>query len=264
MAKVAFVGLGGWATWMAGISGESGHEVTVYNRTAAKAEKWWPSMVAAARRTPRRRRRAGSPPRSSRRNADPGEPGKDGIFAGVEKGASSSTNTLPGGHRPRVHAEAKKGGFRRAGPGVAPARRERRAHQMCGGDEGPFRRARKVMRPCPRLHAARRLRLRAARQDGEPDLHRRRGNSRKRQLRAESRPRRRKADRHHISKGAAQSCSWRIAGKTMTAANTSASPADRMRKDRHLSQRRRRNGARPGSPAVDQFYAQVQKMGGKR
>ncbi len=50
MAKVAFLGLGVMGYPMAGHLAAAGHEVTVYNRTAAKAEAW----VAAARR-PRRR-----------------------------------------------------------------------------------------------------------------------------------------------------------------------------------------------------------------
>src|SRR5690242_137948 len=41
MAKVAFVGLGVMGYPMAGhLKAKGGHEVTVYNRTAAKAEKW--------------------------------------------------------------------------------------------------------------------------------------------------------------------------------------------------------------------------------
>src|SRR6201993_4700081 len=41
MAKVAFLGLGVMGYPMAGhLKTKGGHEVTVYNRTAAKAEKW--------------------------------------------------------------------------------------------------------------------------------------------------------------------------------------------------------------------------------
>ena len=50
MAKVAFVGLGVMGYPMAGhLKTKGGHEVTVYNRTAAKAEKW----VSPARRQKR-------------------------------------------------------------------------------------------------------------------------------------------------------------------------------------------------------------------
>ena len=41
MAKVAFLGLGVMGYPMAGhLKNKGGHEVTVYNRTAAKAEAW--------------------------------------------------------------------------------------------------------------------------------------------------------------------------------------------------------------------------------
>ena len=40
MAKVAFIGLGVMGFPMAGHLAKAGHEVTVYNRTAAKAESW--------------------------------------------------------------------------------------------------------------------------------------------------------------------------------------------------------------------------------
>ncbi|MEM6667298.1 MAG: NAD(P)-dependent oxidoreductase [Pseudomonadota bacterium] len=40
MAKVAFIGLGVMGYPMAGYIAKAGHDVTVYNRTTAKAEKW--------------------------------------------------------------------------------------------------------------------------------------------------------------------------------------------------------------------------------
>jgi 3-hydroxyisobutyrate dehydrogenase len=40
MAKVAFIGLGVMGFPMAGHLAKAGHEVTVYNRTRAKAERW--------------------------------------------------------------------------------------------------------------------------------------------------------------------------------------------------------------------------------
>ena len=41
MAKVAFLGLGVMGYPMAGhLKNKGGHEVTVYNRTTAKAEQW--------------------------------------------------------------------------------------------------------------------------------------------------------------------------------------------------------------------------------
>ncbi|MDO7729421.1 MAG: NAD(P)-binding domain-containing protein, partial [Loktanella sp.] len=40
MTKIAFLGLGVMGYPMAGHLAAAGHEVTVYNRTAAKAEAW--------------------------------------------------------------------------------------------------------------------------------------------------------------------------------------------------------------------------------
>ncbi|MGB0689333.1 MAG: NAD(P)-binding domain-containing protein, partial [Candidatus Puniceispirillum sp.] len=40
MAKVAFLGLGVMGFPMAGHIATAGHDVTVYNRTASKAENW--------------------------------------------------------------------------------------------------------------------------------------------------------------------------------------------------------------------------------
>ena len=40
MSKVSFIGLGVMGYPMAGYISKAGHNVTVYNRTKAKAEKW--------------------------------------------------------------------------------------------------------------------------------------------------------------------------------------------------------------------------------
>jgi len=52
MAKVAFLGLGVMGYPMAGHLRSAGHEVTVYNRTATKAEKWASEHGGAAATTP--------------------------------------------------------------------------------------------------------------------------------------------------------------------------------------------------------------------
>ncbi len=54
MAKVAFVGLGVMGYPMAGhLKAKGGHEVTVYNRTGAKAEKWVAQFGGASAPTPK-------------------------------------------------------------------------------------------------------------------------------------------------------------------------------------------------------------------
>ena len=52
MAKVAFLGLGVMGYPMAGHLVKAGHEVTVYNRTFAKAEAWAAQHGGTARKTP--------------------------------------------------------------------------------------------------------------------------------------------------------------------------------------------------------------------
>ena len=53
MAKCAFLGLGVMGYPMAGHLKAAGHEVTVYNRTHAKAEDWSAQHGGQAARTPR-------------------------------------------------------------------------------------------------------------------------------------------------------------------------------------------------------------------
>jgi 3-hydroxyisobutyrate dehydrogenase len=54
MAKVAFLGLGVMGFPMAGhLAAKGGHEVTVYNRTAEKAEKWVAQYGGRRAATPR-------------------------------------------------------------------------------------------------------------------------------------------------------------------------------------------------------------------
>src|SRR5262245_29102720 len=54
MAKVAFLGLGVMGYPMAGhLKNKGGHEVTVYNRTAAKAEQWAKELGGRAAASPR-------------------------------------------------------------------------------------------------------------------------------------------------------------------------------------------------------------------
>ncbi|MBO6511544.1 MAG: NAD(P)-dependent oxidoreductase, partial [Roseibium sp.] len=54
MAKVAFIGLGVMGYPMAGyLKTKGGHDVTVYNRTTAKAEKWAKEYGGSFATTPR-------------------------------------------------------------------------------------------------------------------------------------------------------------------------------------------------------------------
>ena len=55
MAKVAFLGLGVMGFPMAGYLAKNGHEVTVYNRTRAKADAWVAKHGGKAADTPKSR-----------------------------------------------------------------------------------------------------------------------------------------------------------------------------------------------------------------
>ena len=52
MAKVSFIGLGVMGYPMAGHISKAGHNVTVYNRTSAKAEKWTKEYKGASAKSP--------------------------------------------------------------------------------------------------------------------------------------------------------------------------------------------------------------------
>ena len=135
MAKVAFIGLGVMGYPMAGHLKAKGHEVTVYNRNAAKAEAW----VAAAWR----RSRAATPADAAKgqeivfacvgndddlRSVTLGE---TGAFAGMEKGAVFVDHTTASaGVARELDAAAKAARLRLrrcAGLGRTGRRRERRA-----------------------------------------------------------------------------------------------------------------------------------------
>ena len=90
MAKVAFLGLGVMGYPMAGHMAKAGHEVTVYNRTAAKAEKWAAEHGGTAAATPREAAQGAEFVMSCVGNDDDLRMvcvGDDGAFAGMDKGA---------------------------------------------------------------------------------------------------------------------------------------------------------------------------------
>ena len=53
MAKVAFIGLGVMGYPMAGHIARGGHDVTVYNRTASKADQWVTEYGGRSEPTPK-------------------------------------------------------------------------------------------------------------------------------------------------------------------------------------------------------------------
>lgn len=109
MARVAFLGLGVMGFPMAGHLAAAGHEVTVYNRTAAKAETW----------SSRHRGRHATTPRAAAKGAEfvmacVGNDddlrqvctGEDGAFAGMVKGAVFVDHTTVSAQVTRELAQA--------------------------------------------------------------------------------------------------------------------------------------------------------------
>ena len=90
MARVAFLGLGVMGYPMAGHLAAKGHEVTVYNRTAAKAEAWVAQHGGAAAATPAAAAEGADVVMACVGNDDDLRAvclGGEGAFAGMRKGA---------------------------------------------------------------------------------------------------------------------------------------------------------------------------------
>ncbi len=145
MAKVAFLGLGVMGYPMAGhLKNKGGHEVTVYNRTAAKSAKWVTQYGGKSAVTPK--------------DAAAGQDfvmmcvgndhdvrevalGANGAFSGVKKGAVFVDHTTASAEIAReLHAEAEKRGFDFVDAPVSGGQAGAEngvLTVMCGGAPGP-------------------------------------------------------------------------------------------------------------------------------
>ena len=151
-AKVSFLGLGVMGFPMAGHLKAKGYDVTVYNRTASKADEWAkkhggrtaPTPAAAARDADFVMVMVGN-------DADVEQVilGKDGALAGAKKGAILVDHTTASADVARkVFEAAKKAGvdFIDAPVSGGQAGAENgKLTVMCGGEAGPFDRAKPVM-----------------------------------------------------------------------------------------------------------------------
>ena len=93
---VAFLGLGVMGYPMAGHLARAGHHVTVYNRTARKAEQWVEEYGGKAARTPREAAAGAQIVFSCVGNDDDLRSvflGADGAFAGMAQGAVAFDDT---------------------------------------------------------------------------------------------------------------------------------------------------------------------------
>lgn len=274
--RVAFLGLGVMGFPMAGHLAAAGHAVTVYNRTFSKAEDWVREFGGKAARTPREAAQEAEIVFCCVGNDDDLRSvvlGDEGALAGMKAGTIFVDHTTASAEVAReLHAQAAgkevgfvdapvSGGQAGAVNGVLTV--------MCGGEQAHF----DAIRPLA-LHFAQAVTLL-----GEPGsgqlckmvnqiciaglvqglseaiaFGKAAGLDMSQVLKV-------------VSKGAAQSWQMENRGVTMVEGKFDFGFAvDWMRKDLGLVlDEARRNGARvPVTALVDQFYADVQKMGGNR
>ena len=277
MAKVAFVGLGVMGYPMAGhLKTKGGHDVTVYNRTSAKGEKWVAQFGGRSAPTPRTAAEGQDFVMACVGNDNDLREvmlGRDGVFAGVRKGAMVVDHTTASAEIAReLHAEAKSRGFDFIDAPVSGGQAGAEngvLTVMCGGEAEPYARAEKVIaayaRACTLLGApgsgqlakmVNQICIAGVVQGLAEALH----FAQKAELDIEKLV-------ATISKGAAQSWQMENRYKTMVAGKFDFGFAvDWMRKDLAicLAEARRNGASLPLTGLVDQFYAQVQKMGGRR
>lgn len=276
MAKCAFIGLGVMGYPMAGHLQKAGHEVTVYNRTTAKAEKWVSEYGGASAATPAEAAKGAEFVFCCVGNDDDLRSvttGDDGMLATMDSGTVLIDNTTASADVAReIYAHAKdkgisfidapvSGGQAGAENGVLTV--------MCGGDQDAFDRAAPVIdafsKSCKLMG-----------ESGSGQLTKmvnqiciaglvqglsegvnfgvKAGLDMSKVLDV-------------ISKGAAGSWQMENRGSTMVKNEFDFGFAvDWMRKDLGIClEESKRNGARlPVTALVDQFYAQVQERGGNR
>jgi 3-hydroxyisobutyrate dehydrogenase len=281
---VAFLGLGVMGYPMAGHLARAGHQVTVYNRTATKSEAWYAEYTGTTGKNSILN--SATTPRQAVQGADlvfccVGNDddlravvlGDDGAFAGMANGAVFVDHTTASANVAReLHALAQARGLNFVDAPVSGGQagaQNGALTVMCGGDRAAFDAA----QPVAMAYAKAFTYL---------------GDSGAGQLAkmvnqiciaglvqglAEAIAFGQKAGLDMnlvldvIGKGAAQSWQMDNRGKTMVADKFDFGFAvDWMRKDLGLVlDEAKRNGARlPATALVDQFYGDVQHMGGRR
>jgi 3-hydroxyisobutyrate dehydrogenase len=274
--KLAFLGLGVMGHPMAGHLARAGHQVTVFNRTASKAQAWGDEYKGDYAPTPRQAVAGAELVFCCVGNDDDLRSvvlGDDGAFAGMQKGAVFIDHTTASAEVAReLYAAAQAHGLHFIDAPVSGGQAgavNGALTVMCGGDAAPF----DAMKPVAMNFAKAVTRI---------------GDSGAGQLAkmvnqvaiaglvqglSEAIAFGQKAGLDMplvldvIGKGAAQSWQMDNRGKTMVEGKFDFGFAvDWMRKDLGLVlDEARRNGALlPVTALVDQFYGDVQAMGGKR
>ncbi|PSK86127.1 3-hydroxyisobutyrate dehydrogenase [Limimaricola soesokkakensis] len=152
MAKLTFLGLGVMGYPMAGHLAKAGHKVTVYNRTTAKAEAWAREHGGQHAATPREAAQGAEIVFACVGNDDDLRSvcaGDDGAFAGMEAGALFVDHTTVSAAVTRelaAAADAKGVGFVDAPVSGGQAGAENgQLSVMCGGAQDHFDRAEPVI-----------------------------------------------------------------------------------------------------------------------
>ena len=274
--KVAFIGLGVMGYPMAGHLARAGHTVTVYNRSSAKAAAWVGEFGGTHKPTPREAAQGADIVFACVGNDDDLRSitlGADGAFAGMSPGAVFVDHTTASADVAReLYSAAKALGIAFVDAPVSGGQagaQNGALTVMCGGDATAF----ETVRP-PAMAFSRAFTLMGASGAGQltkmvnqiciaglvQGLSEAIAFGQKAGL-----------DMNQVlevvGKGAAQSWQMDNRGKTMVADKFDFGFAvDWMRKDLGLVlDEAKRNGARlPVTALVDQFYADVQAMGGQR
>jgi 3-hydroxyisobutyrate dehydrogenase len=277
MSKVAFIGLGVMGYPMAGhIRNKGGHDLTVYNRTQAKADAWVAQFGGHAAPTPKEAARDADFIFACVGNDEDLRSvtiGDEGAFHGLKPGAIFIDNTTASANvaRELYSAAAAHGSHFLDAPvsGGQAGAENGMLTVMVGGDAGVFKKAEPVI-----AHYARAVKLLGPSGAGQltkmvnqiciaglvqglsEGLHFAERSGLDVALVIDT-----------ISKGAAQSWQMDNRWKTMTEGSFDFGFAvDWMRKDLSIClDESRQNGAHlPVAALVDQFYSEVQAMGGKR
>ncbi len=277
MAKVAFIGLGVMGYPMAGhLKVKGGHEVTVYNRTTAKAEAWVNQYGGGHALTPADAAKDADFVFTCVGNDDDLRSvtiGADGVLSGMKAGAILIDNTTASAEVARELAEAAaargcsfvdapvSGGQAGAENGMLTV--------MCGGEPEVFERAKPVIDAYARMvglmgpagagqltKMVNQICIAGLVQGLAEGIHfgKKAGLDIEKVIEV-------------ISKGAAGSWQMENRHKTMNVGKYDFGFAvDWMRKDLDivLTEAKSNGATLPVTALVDQFYGEVQKLGGKR
>ncbi|MDB6179921.1 NAD(P)-dependent oxidoreductase [Paracoccus fistulariae] len=152
MAKLAFLGLGVMGGPMAGHLQAAGHEVTVYNRTAARAKDWVSRHGGQMAETPREAAEGAEFVMACVGNDDDLRQvctGQDGAFAGMGQGAIFVDHTTVSAAVTRdlaqIAAEAGIGYIDAPISGGQAGAENGQLSVMCGGEQSDFDKAQPVI-----------------------------------------------------------------------------------------------------------------------